>query len=263
MIKTKTFKVIETILIIAILMIPFISFGVKEKETPTISIENKLEKYINYNLSEEDKGTLVQYAINIGIEGKENIYPIKESEISIKFDQIDGKYPYAVKTIIKSTKLTNGKTFNLEDKCEYNSTTGNLIIKANNDNKDRLININDKDEYIVIGYYDTYIEEPTERQISLKIFANAKTFSNDNNINTKENLLEVKVAENIGELTSLEFTTDEIYNGYIKSNSINGTQYNTQYKELEKIRCKQKRSNKKHTNIRKQYNRKIRKKSYL
>ena len=106
-----------------------------EEETPVSVdpiLEGTLEKYINYDISNEDKGTLVQYHLRTGINYKEEseVFPVKENETTIYVGQIDGKYPYDVKVIINSTETTNGNIDKYTNtNTEYNPDTGVLTIK--------------------------------------------------------------------------------------------------------------------------------------
>lgn len=216
------------------------SFGADNLDLET---KVNLEKYINYKISDEDKGTLVQYDIKTAMkyQGEDEEYnPIKQSQVKLELNKIDEKYPYDVKVITKSTEMTNGNKQIVNKNYQYNSETGTLIIGASNKNdNNELINSekikdNANDEYVVIAYYDTYVEEPEERKLSIKIGAIVVLNEEDRIVNHEEKF-KGKVTNNIGELTSVSYTTDEIYNGYIKSNIINGTDYSTLYNEKQSI----------------------------
>ena len=58
-------------------------------------LEGTLEKYINYHISDDDKGTLLQYHLRTGLQykGESDVFPAKENEITMNIGQIDGKYP--------------------------------------------------------------------------------------------------------------------------------------------------------------------------
>lgn len=211
-------------------------------ESYKADIKINLDKYINFKISDQDKGTLVQYNLKTQIkqeEGKQYI-PIKESGLTVSLNQINGKYPYAVKVITKSTELTNGKTQDIQENYEYTANTGTLIIKTSNENENgnpinsSVSNIEAKDEYLIICYYDTYQEQLVEKEIGLKVVLKSTLFEEDRVIDYQDEFKQT-VKENIGELTSISYITDEIYNGYIKSNIINGTNYNTQYKENQSV----------------------------
>lgn len=214
--KVKTYLPVVIVLISIILLakitIP-VSFGLKET---TAIIENSLEKYINYNLSDQEQGTLVQYRIKTKIEYGENQehIPVERTETKINFNPIDGKYPETIKMIEQ------------KENYEYDANNGVLTIYEENQSENH--------EYVVISSYPTYTEEEPERNLQLKTFTQI-TLGEDNTTITADELLETNVTQNIGELTSIHSITDEVYNGYIKSNQINGTNYDTIYKEIEQI----------------------------
>lgn len=254
---------------IAILALVFILVFISSKILKNISIASEdvkadinlevaLKKYVNYNISESDKGSLVEYDLQMGINYEDEI-PVRESQIVINMPQIDGKYPHEVKVIADSTKATNGKSDDINANYEYDSNNGVLTIKATNQNENGDIennvktNSQDKDKYKIINYYNTYTQDNPERELGLKV-ASKIILASENNIEiNKEIEISDKVTENISNLTSLDYQTDEIYNGYIKSNIINNTQYVTQYKETEKVEISKKEAQEKlqitHNNI--------------
>ena len=224
-------KRIITYLSIFLIMILGISFYAKFLPKKSFSAEERkivlnvnMEKYINYNLSEQDNGTIIQYNINTALEKKkdgEQAVHIKQSQIKLEIGKIDEKYPYDVKVITRKTEFTNGNLNTSSIKKQYNKENGTLIIQASNLNeKEELINTsslkNDsKDEYTIICYYDTYTQESVEREINIKAQVIVVTDEENNLLNTEENF-KGKVKENIGELTSVEYDTEDISNGYIK-----------------------------------------------
>ena len=179
-----------------------------------IATSVELEKYINYQLSDNDKGTLVQYNIKLGMEylGEYNDFPIKESEIAVNLNQIDGKYPSGVKVITKGTQATNGKNRDMTENYSYDTNSGNLVIKASNENEngDKIYNqapnSNAKDEYLVICYYDTYTAENPEREVSCNVSAKTVLFENNRELNSNQEFSN-KVTQNTSELTSASIRT--------------------------------------------------------
>lgn len=214
-----------------------------------MKLEVNLDKYINYNISDQDKGTLIQYNVKVGNNEEElrEYIPTRESEIEIGFNQIDGKYPYSVKVIAKSTEVTNGKTEDIQEDYQYDNTIGTVYIKASNENENgELINTSEpskdaKDEYLVICYYDTYIEQPVERELNIKISTKA-TLLEEGRFASAEDELNGKVKDNIGELSNISYSTQDIANGYIKSNIINGTNYDTIFTEEQSVVISKKES---------------------
>ena len=217
-----------------------------------MKLEVNLDKYINYNISDQDKGTLIQYDVKVENNEEElrEYIPTRESELNIVLNQIDGKYPYDVKVVAKSTEATNGKTEEIQENYQYDNTTGTVVIKASNENENgEPISSSEpskdaKDEYLVICYYDTYIEQPIERELDIKISVKASLFEEDR-FASAEDELTGKVKENIGELTNISYNTPDITNGYIKSNIINGTNYDTVYTEKQSVLISKKESQEK------------------
>ena len=210
-------------------------------------LEGAINKYVNYALNNGEEGTLVEYALRTGLEyeNEEEYNPIKVSELNINVNQIDGKYPSEVKVIEKSSKVTNGKEKEIEEDYSYDASNGNLVIRTSNENENGEAVYNekpskdDRDEYIIIAKYDTYTEGKEERELVCDVEYKAVLFGEEREIVSK-GTLESKVTENIGELTTVGTTRDEIYNGYIKSNAINGTTYETEYKEENEIEISKK-----------------------
>ena len=215
------------------------SFGADNEERAIL--EGAFNKYVNYELKDGSRGTLVQYSLRTGIKYENDFFAIKGSELNITLNQIDGKYPYDVKVIAKSTKATNGKTSDITEDYNYDSNTGSLIIRTSNQNEDgnpiynERPEENDRDEFVIISYYDTYTQDKKERDLSCDVTYKAVLFTDDNREITAHGGLEQKVTEDIGELTSVYTNISDIYNGYIKSNIINGTLYNTEYTESNEI----------------------------
>ena len=213
--------------ILTLKLLPITSFGA---DTKAININNTLEKYINYYLSEEDKGTIVQYNLETKIEyGEKGKIPVEESEIEINLSKIDNKYPQEVKVISQ-----NG----YENSNQYNPTTGILTIQTNEQKEE------EKSNYILICYYDTYTQETPQRDLETKVVAKS-IFADDKEIVvSKEEQYKDTVTENIGKLTSIDTKTQDIYNGYMKSNKINGTKYITEYEQINQIMISKKEAQK-------------------
>ena len=167
---------VTILLILALVMSKFFtktSFGADNEEKGIL--EGNIDKYINYQLANGEQGTLVQYSIRTGIEYGDEYTAIRNSEINVNLNQIDGKYPYDVKVISEGTKVTNGQTSNVEEDYSYDSNSGNLVIRTNNENEDGEPIYNtkpedtDRDKFVVVAYYDTYSQEKPERTISIEV----------------------------------------------------------------------------------------------
>ena len=241
--KFKVAKKISSILLIVMLLSCMSAALLKEvfsADNEEIILESNLEKYVNYKLSEEKQGTLVQYNVKARIKYQERYTPIKNTEVTINLSKIDGLFPEDVKVLAKSTKVTNGKEEGALADYSYSKETGVLTIKANNQNEEgKLIkeeqpSNEDRDEYVVICNYNTYSTEKEERNVSIHVSSKVMLLENNREI-TAVQYFENKVTEDVGTLISVISNIDEIYNGKIKSNVVNGTQYGTQYKEYNQI----------------------------
>ena len=99
---------------IALILLIVIFAGIYKFVIPSISIalgENtklivqaRLDKYINYNLSDIEKGTLVQYTLKTGVESEDDTknYLIGSNKLNISLSKIDGKFPENAKIIAKN-----------------------------------------------------------------------------------------------------------------------------------------------------------------
>ena len=225
------------------------SYGADNEEKAIL--EGAFDKYVNYELESGTKATLVQYSFRTGVEYGEEFFAIKNSELNISLKQIDNKYPYDVKVICTSSKVTNGKTSSIDEDYNYDANTGLVTIRTNNENEngEPIYNTrpgeNDRDEFIVIAYYDTYTDEKQERDLSCDATYKATLFTEDTREVTTQGTLSQKVTEDVGELTSISTSASDIYNGYIKSNVINGTSYDTEYTENNEIMISQKQAHQK------------------
>ena len=240
--NNKKVSTIVKFLITLLLIIGTIFLGKSfSADNEKLIIEGMLEKYINYNLENGESGTLVQYHIRTGIEYGDTFTPINNSNLEIDLSSIDGVYPDSVKVITTSTKATNGKTNNIVENYNYDSQTGKLIINNSNKNEnnelisDAKVNKDDRDEFIIICYYNTYTEEMPKRELVCNVRYDLTFDTEDQRKIFTTGSLKTEAEQNIGELTNVSVDTEEVYNGYIKSNIINGTTYNTNYVEKNSI----------------------------
>ena len=253
----KKLMMVSSIVILAVLSILIFTIQIVNAEESSVDadpiLQGVLEKYINYDISDEDKGTLVQYHLRTGINYKEEseVFPIKENETNIQMGQIDGQYPYDVKVVMNKTEATNGNMGSQYTDVTYNPETGMAIINIHNQDEngnmisDKIPANDARDDYVLICYYDTYVDNSEEREVSLNISSKTTLFTDENKEVYADGELKNTVAENIGELTSIKHDTEEIYNGYMKSNVINGTEYHTQYTDMIEVNVSKKEAHKK------------------
>lgn len=209
---------------------------------PVAKLGANLSKYVNYD-EEWGKGTLIQYNVKAGIEYPENeVYtPIKNTTLTLVAPQIDGFYPEKVVVIPISTKATNGKQSGIESNYTYDVSTGTIAIKASNvDENGNVVYTkqyaNAQDEYEIILHYGEhqYNGDNIERELLMQATVE-ETYGEEDNIAQENKIFSAKVNQNIGQVVSENNNIDEIFNGYIKSNIINGTDYGTRYKQTDEI----------------------------
>ena len=141
-------KVMKKILVILVLMALLINSslmmilstaldaisGVLEESKINSILEMSLEKYVNYNLDGQVKGTLVQMNVKTGMEyaeGQEYI-PLEYTEALLQAPKIEGEYPEKVEFVAKSTKATNGDDNAKDIGYEYNNQDGTVKVCVQN-----------------------------------------------------------------------------------------------------------------------------------
>ncbi|MBR0490792.1 MAG: hypothetical protein IJJ82_01945 [Clostridia bacterium] len=221
-------------------------FSIAKESEQSINTENivatsnvVLEKYINYE-SETEKGLLMQYSVDVGTEYKndENHVPLVATGLLFNAPKVENEFPETVNIIAKSTLLTNGSDEGKDYKFVYRKETGAIaIVTSNNQNEEGNIyeeyKQNAKDSFSIILNYgeNAYNSENKERNLSVtgRIVEILNTEEKTRIENSFENTQIVK--ENISKLVSTKVENTNVYNGYIKSNVVNGTNYETAYKE--------------------------------
>lgn len=203
-------------------------------------LEMSLEKYVNYSLDEQTKGTLVQMNVKTGIEYAEGqeYKPLEYTETFLQSPKIEGEYPERVEFIAKSTKATNGDDNAKDFGYEYDNNSGTVRIgvKNNEDEQGNIYseNVNGaRDEFVVLYYYgaNCYNDQNVKRELEFKGKVAQIIYNDDKSKVEKEYSYSQEVTENIGGLISTNVSTGDLYNGYIYSNMNNGTDLDTEYTE--------------------------------
>lgn len=205
--------------------------------------EMKLEKYVNYDVNDA-KCVMTQLNLKTGIEYQEDeeYKPLNSTETEMDMYKINGELPEKVEVIAKSTKATNGDENGKDFEYNYNNQTGKLSIKIQNkaDENGNIYSENAKDardEIEIYAYYGENAFDDTKTEKDLKLSGKIKLdIASDEKLEIEKEIDEnYKVSENISGLISTEITTSDIYDGYIKANKNNNTQYETEYTENTKV----------------------------
>ena len=214
--------------------------NIVNKDKTKVFAEVNLTKYENYDTTTENsstgsKGTLAQFNLKTGInfEEGENYTPIKKTSVNIEVPKIGNYNPTRVEVITKSTKATNGGK---DAKYEYNSNTGILQITA--ENNDYTENVSEaRDEYEIICIYKSECYTKDEKR-NLNVKANVEETLKDDSETKISAKVEQKfeVQENVNGVISIVHEANNLYDGYIKANTLNSeNKYETSYKETAKI----------------------------
>lgn len=243
-ISKKIIAIIFTMLMIVnSSLLTLISVAIEEIEKVldeskiSLLYEINLEKYVNYQI-EESKGTLVQFDLKMGVEYDESqeYTPLKATSALLNLPKIENEFPESIDVIGKSTKATNGSDVAKDFQYVYNKENGEIkLVAINQEDEDGNIYSEKvdgaKDEYTIICYYSSncYSSENIERNLEISGFIQTNI---ENDIEKKTEINQnYNVKENISGLISTFVKTSDIYNGYLKSNSANNTDYKTEYVE--------------------------------
>ena len=203
-------------------------------------IEMSISKYNNFNIREK-KGALVQFNVKTGIEYKDdqNYGAIKKTTTLVKIPELNGELPEEVEVITQSTKATNGKTNNIEGNYSYDEEKGILQLIANNEEEEpyNQYDSSARDEYEIICIYgeNVYMDQNEERNVDIKAVTREDLYNEEIGSVTQTATFTQSVTENISSIISSDIQTEEIYDGYIKSNRAYNTSYETDYKETMNI----------------------------
>ena len=196
---------------------------------PDTEMSVTIEKYVPFH-SGEKYGVLVQIKANTKI--KDNILPIKSTNLKIETPLVNNKFPTEAKVVANRTKATNGEEnglkFNQEDNYKYDAESGLLEINVENkaDEKNEVSWIkNTDDEYLISFIYDgkeiyDYINE-NKFIGKVKAMANVIAYSAED-INVKENIIEgnIDLDKKLSDIVSFKVETKqkEISKGQIYAN---------------------------------------------
>lgn len=205
--------------------------------------EMQLEKYVNYYVN-DTKGVMTQLNVKTGIEYQEDeeYKPLNSTEVEINIPKLNGELPEKVEVIAKSTKATNGDENGKDFEYAYDEQNGKLSIKTQNkadeDGNIYSKNVKDaRDEMEIYAYYTENAYDDTNTKKDFNISGKIKlNIQNSEELEIEKEINEnYEISENISGLISTDVTTSDIYDGYIKANKKNNTQYETEYTENMKI----------------------------
>lgn len=184
-------------------------------------LDMEITKYQNVE-KQEEKAVILQFKVKNRIqypEGQE-ASEIEKSTTFIELPRINNVLPARVETLVRTSEIKDEKSYYEEEK-------GILQITANQVKKDI------EPEYEIIAIYpkEAYTAELEDRTIEIKAIVQNEFNEEDKETITGKSVFSQVLTEPIGEVISSDIKTSPIYDGFIKSNQFNNTNYETNYKE--------------------------------
>ena len=177
----------------------------EELNMPQITLEQQLEKYVQYN-NQSGKGVVLKTKIQMGedIPSKDQYKVIKSVKLEQQVPEINGKKPERVNVVESITTLTNGKT-NGEINQNYDLNSGLLTISYENKDNYSEYKENAKDEFEIIYIYsqEAYTGNETEITTNTSIKAKVEYNEENENVEKSENYV-VKLKENVGDIAQIQ-----------------------------------------------------------
>lgn len=198
-----------------------------------------LVKQFNYEEKGQEK-SLIEFNLKEKPSYTEDYYsPVKENSTYLKIPEINGIIPDTIDVISISSKATNGKDEQREAKYEYDKESKILHIYDSNEANEKgevySGSTADYDEYEIIFYYNQKIEL-TEENSKITMPVLIRYESQNEEIGRIQDLTNNEITlEESGNIVSTKINTQDIYNGYIKSNISNGTNYSTEFSENNRV----------------------------
>ena len=204
------------------------------KNTAEIEATVEATKFIPYATG-GNYGVLVQTKVNSKV--KNNLLPVKTSNIEITVPTINNVKPTSVTVVAVSTEATNGKDNGLEfanGNYSYDAQTGKLSINTTNNAGTVSWKKNATDEYLV-----NYIFEGQEiynyansngMDSTITVIPNISVYNGEETILTKTVTTPIKYEEKDGAITDFKVSLPEsISKGYIYSNFDTNSKVETEY----------------------------------
>lgn len=189
------------------------------KEETKTKIEADIIKNIEYQ-KDDKKGKILQFDLKISADDKENIIPIKNTNIHIKIPEIPGMTYSDANVELDKLSFTQGRDDNdvINKDISYQIENGYLNISAKNNADNRKINSSyGDDSYIVTLFYEG--EEITSQETKVEINSDIRNYSEfEENVKLEKN---IDLNSSIGGVVTYEREDKDtkISKGYLVSNS--------------------------------------------
>lgn len=205
------------------------------KATPEADLTPETTKYIPYTVN-DSFGVMVQTKVNTKV--KDNILPIKNTNIEVIAPIINNIKPTTVTVMALKTEATNGKTdgydFNTQN-YTYDVEAGTVSINTSNLSDGTISwKENAVDEYIITYLYEgeeiyNYVNE-NGINATEAVTLNLDVYNNEETVIQATNELKIESKEVIGQVGNFEISSSEdISKGYIYANYVAEEKLETEY----------------------------------
>lgn len=183
-------------------------------------LEAEITKFVPYDINNE-KGLIVQTSIKSGI--KDNVLPIKDTNIQIKIPSINNILPKDIKVSANNTKATNGEESGINfTQANYNIDEGMITINVENipnDNGRVSWKKQAQDEYIISFIYPEEALNSGETSVALELNSSIKTYDAKQTILNANFQNTVAINEQLGNVVDFAVEANEsISKGQIYAN---------------------------------------------
>ena len=198
-----------------------INLNLKWTANTEVEINSQVSKYLPFDVKGQ-KGLILQTLLTENV--KDNILPIKTSNIEIQVPNINGVYP---------TKVTVYSLTNME--YTFDKENNKLTIITNNDaNEQNEITWTNEAtrEYVITYTYPEKAISENEVEVNLNATSKLQLYSADNNMLETKYEQKETLKDNVGKIIDFKLTTTEmISKGYINANFDREEKLETLYNE--------------------------------
>lgn len=184
-----------------------INLGLKWTANVETTVTGEITKYVPYDVNGQ-KGLIMQMLVKASV--KDNVLPIKESNIEISVPQINGIKPSDVTVY---SEMDFKKTYSEDD--------NKLTITTQNSVENNVIYWSDKEEnsYIVTYTYAKEAISENEVDVDININSNIKLYSYNEQVVTPSFEQTVTLKDKIGEIVDFQISaTEKLSKGYMYAN---------------------------------------------
>ena len=241
--KKFIFKTVAVFAVVSLLVGNCSLFGIglskviaENLKAPEIEINLENEKYVNYQVGNYS-GVAIQSKLEINTNQLKDTYmPTENANIDIALPKLNGYTPERASVVKASTQASTGEKENWNINQNYNKDSGLLNVSYKNDSYSEYKE-NAKDEFEIIYIYPAEAYEQENKEVTLNYSVNANItfkYAQGTVSSQKHKNISLKEKDNKADLTTMDITElkNDIYKGYLYTNTENNTKYNTEFNSI-------------------------------